>query len=141
MNAMPPADRGLVGDIVVLACAVSAGIHAGLIPAHVGESWSLGAAFALAATLAAVVAVGLRRSSGVWPPAAAAVLLAGLIAAYAVSCAVGLPQLGVHAESPDVLGLGTKTIEAVGLIAAVLLCIRPERDAGGSLATRRQQEV
>jgi hypothetical protein len=53
-TASTPRDR--TRDIAVLACAISAGVHAGLVPSHLHESGRLAGAFAVAAALTAVAA-------------------------------------------------------------------------------------
>jgi uncharacterized membrane protein YccC len=60
-------------NVVVLACAVSAGVHAALVPEH--------AAFLPAAAILAGLAVVIARSPRPELLAAAAVALAGLIGA------------------------------------------------------------
>jgi hypothetical protein len=97
-------------DGLVLALAASAGIHAGLVPVHLDEEPALGAGFALAAILlwAAIVALR-RRPASPLPPAAATLLLAGLLAGYAVT------RFG---EPVDALGLATKAVEVAGLVLA-----------------------
>src|SRR5690348_6161320 len=88
-------DRSPDLDVVVLACALSAGVHAGLVPEHMHESPLLGVSFVVAAVLAALLAFALPRVGGsVLLPAAAAVLLGGLIVAYGLSRVNGLPLLG-----------------------------------------------
>ena len=100
-------------ELLLGAVAVSAGVHGGLIPGHVGESRLLGAAFAAAVVSLAATAVGLwRRPESVWPARAAAVVFAGAIGAYVVTRA---------AEPVDALGVVTKLVEAVGLVLALTL--------------------
>jgi peptidoglycan/LPS O-acetylase OafA/YrhL len=142
MNAPPLTDRGIDREIVFLACAISAGVHVGLIPEHAHESTALAASFAAGAVLAALVAVALRRRPGsVWPPLAACALFAGLIAAYALSRTAGLPVGEGEREPLDALGVVTKAIEVIGLIAAVRLTRQPRQPASPPLAERRLKEV
>lgn len=136
-----PSHRGLAKDVAVLACGLTAGIHAGLVPEHLHESPLLGASFALAAALAAVLTVELARSDAARWQVAAAVLLAGLVAAYAASRTVGLPAVGVEHGSLDPLGLSAKAIETAGLGAAVWLLRHSTRSVGRLPAGRRIQEV
>jgi hypothetical protein len=113
-------------DLVVLACAISAGIHGALVPQHFTEGTGPGLGFAAAtvALAALAVAVTLRPAS---TPAviAAAAVLAGLIVAYALATTTGLPVLHPYSEPVDGLALGTKAIELVGLLAASSLIRRP----------------
>lgn len=142
MTAPTRTNRGLDREVGVLACAVTAGVHAGLVPEHAHESAALAASFAAAAVLAAVIAVALRRAAGsAWPPLAAGALFAGLIVAYALSRTVGLPLGEGEREPLDALGLATKAIEVAGLIAAVRMTTQPTRRGSLALAGRRLKEV
>jgi hypothetical protein len=111
---------GLARDVVVLACAISAGIHGALVPSHFDESVGAGLGFVGAAVLLAglVVALTLRPAS-VLALAGAAAVFAGLLASYALATTTGLPVLHPHAEPVDGLALATKAIEAIGLLAAL----------------------
>jgi hypothetical protein len=117
-------------DVVVLACAVSAGIHGALAPAHFAEGVGAGGGFVAAVVLLTVVAVALtRRPSDAWIAAGAAVF-AGLIASYAAAVTTGLPLLHPEPEAIDGLALATKAVEAAGLVVASSLLthrLRPER--------------
>jgi peptidoglycan/LPS O-acetylase OafA/YrhL len=108
--------------VLVATCAASAGAHAALVPAHVRDQRALGVAFALAAAalLAVVAALAARPDSRTTRPAAAAVL-ASLIGAYAFSVTTGIPWLAGSPEPVDVVGLATKTVEALGLAFALRL--------------------
>jgi hypothetical protein len=111
--------------VAVVACAVSAGVHAGLVPAHLGESRALGVAFALSALVLLWAAASLAEPNA--PPAragAVAALLGGLIAAYMASRTVGLPVPGTHVEPVDAVGLVTQLLQGAGLCAALWLCQR-----------------
>ena len=116
-------------DLVLVVCAISAGIHAALAPDHFDESSRAGVGF-LAATvlLAGVVLVLTRRRASLVAIAAAGAVLAGLLASYALATTTGLPLLHPEAESIDGLALVTKAIEALGLVAALHL-IRHGRPA------------
>ena len=117
-------------DLVVLVCAVSAGIHAALVPEHFAESLGAGIGFAAAtAALAAVaVALTLRPASGV-ALAGAATVLAGLLAAYGLAITSGVPLLHPEPEAIHGLAVTTKAIEAAGLIAVAGLIVRGQKAA------------
>ena len=116
----------LRGDVVILACAVSAGIHAALLPEHIAEGTGAGVGFASAAVLLTAFAVGLTRG-----PAnprllvAAAAVFIGLLLSYALAVTTGVPVLHPEPEVVDRLALGTKAMELVGLIAAASVLSRP----------------
>ncbi len=107
-------------DVVVLTCAITAGIHAALVPAHGGSFVVATVALALV-----VLALSLRPGRSL-PLAAAAALLAGLIASYVLAVTTGLPLVHPDPEPVDGLALATKAIEAVGLAAALALLTRPK---------------
>jgi CHASE2 domain-containing sensor protein len=116
----------LKGDVVILACAVSAGIHAALVPAHLAEGTGGGVGFAgAAAVLAGLVLWLTRRPASLPAVATAAATFAGLLAGYALAITTGLPLLHPDAEPVDGLALATKAIEAAGLLAAASLLWRP----------------
>jgi hypothetical protein len=113
-------------DVVILACAISAGIHGALAPDHLTEGTGAGVGF-VAATVVLAVLVGaltLRPASAVML-AGAAVVLAGLVVTYALATTTGLPVLHPDREPVDGLALVTKAIEAAGLLAASSLLRRP----------------
>jgi CHASE2 domain-containing sensor protein len=116
----------LEGDVVILACAVSAGIHAALIPGHFDESTGAGLGF-VGATIALAGLVGWMtwRPVSPAPLAAAVVILAGLLASYALAITTGLPVLHPDPEPVDGLAVATKAIEAAGVIVATSLLWRP----------------
>jgi hypothetical protein len=113
---------GAGATILVVAAAVSAGVHAGLAPEHLHEWPPLGAAFVGVAAAAGlgVVALVLRPAS-LWPARALGALLGGLIVAYALTRLAALPPLDPEREPLDVLGVCTSVVEAVGLGASVRL--------------------
>jgi hypothetical protein len=108
-------------DPVIVACAISAGIHAALTPEHLAERPAAGTAFAASAALLAALAVALTRHSGALVLAAAAAVLAGLLAGYGFAVTTGVPVLHPEPEPVDGLALFTKAVELVGLLAAVHL--------------------
>jgi hypothetical protein len=116
-------------DLVVLACAASAGIHGALVPGHLGEGAGPGAGFLGAAIVLGALAVALTRRPGTAPLVGAVAVLAGLLASYALAVTAGVPLLHPQREPVDGLALFTKGVEAVGLLAAahLLLRARPAR--------------
>jgi hypothetical protein len=108
-------------DLVIVACAISAGIHAALTPDHWAEGAAAGAGFAIATVLLALLALALTRSPSAAALAGTAVLFAGLLASYGLAVTSGLPVLHPHPEAVDGLALFTKAVELVGLIAATHL--------------------
>jgi hypothetical protein len=115
----------LRGDIVILACAISAGIHGALVPGHFDEGIGAGSGFVAATVALAGLVVWLT-----WQPAnpsalaAATVTFAGLFGSYALVTTTGLPVLHPDPEPVDGLALATKAIEAAGLLAATSLLWR-----------------
>jgi hypothetical protein len=110
---------------LVVACAVSAGVHGALTPEHLREERAAGTGFLVSTVLLAalVVALTLRPASRAAVTAAGAVL-AGLLAAYAFAVTTGVPVLHPDTEPADGLGLATKGVELVGLLAALGLAAR-----------------
>lgn len=125
------ADREVIGsaglerDLLIVVCAISAGVHAALTPEHFADGAGPGLGFLAAAVLLASLVVGLtyRPASRITVVGAGAVL-AGLLASYACATTTGVPVLHPAAEPVDGLALTTKAIEAVGLLAAVHLLWR-----------------
>jgi hypothetical protein len=116
----------LKGDIVILACAISAGIHGALVPGHFDEGIGAGLGFVAATVALAGLVVWLTwRPANASALAAAALTFAGLLASYALATTTGLPVLHPDAEPVDGLALATKAIEAAGLLAAAGLLWRP----------------
>ena len=112
--------RGNRRDLLVGACAVSAGVHAALVPAHGEEGIVAGAMFAAASLVLLAVSVALTLRPGSRPAAgAAAVVLGGLVLAYVAAATVGLPLLGSESRGIEALALGTKVVEGLGLLLAL----------------------
>jgi hypothetical protein len=114
-------------DIIILTCAVSAGIHAALVPDHFGEGTGAGVGFVAATVLLAVLAVILTRRPSQPALVATILVFAGLIVSYALVLTTGLPLLHPDVEAVEGLALFTKAVEAVGLITAASLIPRPSR--------------
>ncbi len=108
--------------IVVLACAASAGAHAGLVPAHLTSEPQLGSAFlvAVALLLGSAIAV-VERPRDRRTVAGVALLLAGLVLGYLASRTTGIPVLAPEPEAVDPVGVVTIAVELVGLICALWL--------------------
>ncbi len=114
-------------DLLIVTCAVSAGIHAALVPDHLAESEATGGGF-IAATLllvALILALTFRPDSGAVVIATALTFI-GLLVSYALAATSGMPILHPEAEPVDGLALLTKAFEALGL-ALALGVIRPGR--------------
>jgi hypothetical protein len=116
----------LRADVVIIGCAISAGIHGALVPGHFDEGIGTGLGFVAATVALAAVVLSLTR----WPGnpsalGAAAALLGGLLGSYALAVTTGLPVLHPDPEPVDGLALATKAIETVGLLAATSLLWRP----------------
>jgi hypothetical protein len=113
-------------DLVILSCAISAGIHGALVPDHFGEGTGAGLGFVVAAVLLAVLAVVLTRRPTQLALVATVAVFAGLITSYALVITTGFPVLHPEPEAVDGLALFTKAVEAMGLVlAASLLRRRP----------------
>ena len=111
-------------DVVILACAVSAGIHGALVPRHFDEG--TGAGFVAAAVVLAGLVIWLSRRPDSRPALlGAAALFAGLLGSYALAVTTGLPLLHPDPEPVDGLALATKAVESGGLLAAASLLWRP----------------
>jgi hypothetical protein len=128
-------------DVVILACAVSAGIHGALAPAHFGEGAGAGGGFLAAALLLGALVVTLTaRPDSQAAVAVAALAFAGLLGSYLLATTTGLPLLHPEPEPVDDLALATKAIEAVGFLAASTILARRAgvavipRQAKGTLA-------
>jgi len=116
----------LRGDVVILACAISAGIHGALVSGHFDEGIGAGLGFVAATVALAGLVVWLTwRPASASARAAAAVTFGGLLASYALATTTGLPVLHSDPEPVDGLALATKAIEAAGLLAASSLLWRP----------------
>jgi hypothetical protein len=112
-------------DLVILTCAISAGIHGALVRDHFEEGTGAGLGFAAATALLAVLAVVLTRKPTQAALLATVAVFAGLIASYALVLTTGFPVLHPEPEAVDALALFTKVIEAIGLVLAASLLRRP----------------
>jgi hypothetical protein len=112
-------------DLVILTCAISAGIHGALAPEHFEEGTPAGLGFVAATVLLAILAFVLTRRPGQLAVLATAAVFASLIASYAFVITSGVPILHPEPEAIDELALFTKTVEAIGLAVAASLLWRP----------------
>jgi hypothetical protein len=112
-------------DLVILTCAISAGIHAALVGEHFDEGAGPGVGFVVATVLLAALAVALTRRPTQLVLAGAALVFAGLLASYALAVTTGLPVLHPEREAVDGLALVTKAVEAAGLVTVATLLRRP----------------
>jgi hypothetical protein len=112
--------------VVILACAISAGIHGALAPDHFTEGLRPGGGFVVATVVLALLAIVLTRRPDSRPAlAGAAAVLVGLIGSYALATTTGLPVLHPDPEPVEELALATKAVEAAGALAAASLLRRP----------------
>lgn len=112
-------------DVVIVACAISAGIHAALAREHFRETALAGAGFVVAALLLAALALVLTRRPTEATLAAAALVLAGLIGSYVLAVTTGIPVLHPDVDPVEGLAVLTKVVEALGLVAAAAGLRRP----------------
>jgi len=115
-------------DVTVLACAISAGIHAALVPEHLEEGRAAARGFVVSALLLAALAVALTYRLTPFLLLAAGALITGLIVSYALAITTGIPVLHPEIESVEGLALFTKAVEVAGLVAVadLLLSRRPD---------------
>jgi CHASE2 domain-containing sensor protein len=116
---------GLRTDLVILTCAISAGIHGALVGNHFQESTGAGLGFVAATVMLGFLAVVLTRGPSLLALVAAAAVFTGLIASYVLVLTTGFPVIHPDQEAVDGLALFTKVIEAVGLALAASLLRRP----------------
>lgn len=112
-------------DLVIVACAISAGIHGALVREHFQEGTGAGLGFVAATVVLALLAVVLTRRPSQLALVAAAAVLTGLIASYALVITTGFPVLHPEAEAVDGLAVFTKAVEGAGLVLATSLLRRP----------------
>ena len=113
--------RALERDVLIVTCAISAGIHGALVPEHLAEGAGPGGGFIASTALLAVLAVALSAGAGERAVFAAGAVLAGLIVAYGLAISTGVPLLHPEVEPLDGTALFTKAVEALGLAAAITL--------------------
>jgi hypothetical protein len=114
----------LRASVVILACAISAGIHGALVQDHFREGTGAGLGFVVATILLALLAaLGTGSPTQSWLAATGSVF-AGLIASYALVITTGVPVLHPELEAIDALALFTKVVEAIGLVLTTTLLWR-----------------
>lgn len=103
-------------DGVIVCCAISAGVHAALVPEHLRESAVTGAGFVAATIALVVLVIGLTaRHESRAVTSFAVLVLVGLILSYAVASTSGIPILHPEVDPIDTLGVLTKAVEVLGL--------------------------
>jgi drug/metabolite transporter (DMT)-like permease len=104
------------GDGLIVCCAVSAGVHAALVPEHLRERLVTGAGFAAAtlALVAAMIGLTVRPDSRAITATAVGVLMS-LVVGYVVASTDGIPFLHPDVDPIDTLGILTKAVEIVGV--------------------------
>jgi hypothetical protein len=109
-------------DGLIVCCAISAGVHAALVPEHMRESVVTGAGFVVStvALVAAVVGLTVRPESRTVTSFSALALL-GMVVAYVVASSSGIPVLHPDVDPVDTLGVSTKAVEVLGLGLAASL--------------------
>jgi hypothetical protein len=112
-------------DLVILTCAISAGIHGALVADHFEEGTGAGLGFVVATVLLAVLAVVLTRTPSQLTLFGTAAVFVGRIASYALAITTGLPVLHPEPEAVDGLALFTRAVEAAGVVLAASLLRRP----------------
>ena len=111
--------------LVIAAAGASAGVHAGLVPAHYDESPALGVSFGLAAAGLAVAAAALALwPDWLLPVAGAGLLFAALLVAYPI----------FRDEPFDAVAAFSKAAEVIGLAAAAWLAWKRPPNRPGDLA-------
>jgi hypothetical protein len=124
-------ERNRTATMLLAAGSVSAGVHAALAPEHLHEWLPLGVAFVAAAAVLGITVAALALSpSALWPARVLGALLAGTIAAYALTRIAALPPFDPEQEPLDTLGLATKVVEAGGLVLALRISRLPLHRGG-----------
>ena len=122
--------RHLERDLLLVVCAISAGVHAALVREHLRESTVTGGGFIVAAAgLLALVVWLSRRPDDVLALVATARTLAAVLAGYALAVTTGIPVLHPDVDAVDRLALATKAVETLGLALALDLLRRPAAES------------
>lgn len=129
-------------DVLIVICAVSAGVHAALAPEHLRESAVTGGGFIVATVVLLGLIVVLTARPDSHPALVATVLtLVGLLAGYALVAAHGIPVLHPEQEPVDGVALVTKGAELVGLVVALGLMRRGSAATVSGLSVHQPQGV
>jgi hypothetical protein len=99
-------------ELTIGTLTTSAVVHAALAPEHLRDQPVLGVLFILATIGAVLVGIALTRPAFTWAPYLAVALFASLLVAYPIAHLI-------NGEPVQALDIGTKVIEAVGLLAAL----------------------
>jgi hypothetical protein len=110
--------------LLVVTLAASAGVHAALVPAHATGGVAVAILFAASSGALASAAVLVDRHHRPGAVVGSALLLAALLAAYALARVIPVWPLE-HSEPVDALGAATKAVEAAGLLLALRLLQDP----------------
>lgn len=107
-------------DGLIVCCAISAGVHAALVPEHLRENVVTGAGFvgATAALAALAIALTVRPESGT-VTSLAIVALVGLLGSYAAAATSGIPILHPEVDPVDTVAVLTKAVELLGVALAI----------------------
>ena len=93
-------------NVLIVACAVNAGVHGALVRDHFAEGIGTGVGFAAATVLLATLVVGLTRTpSSPLVLLATSAVLGGLLASYALAITTGVPGLHPARESVEAVHL------------------------------------
>jgi hypothetical protein len=106
-------------------------VHVGIIPAHVDEGATAEVvAFAASSAVLAVLALLVSDAKrDAWAPAAAAVVLGAVAAAYLLSRTVGLPWLVNVPEPFDLTGVTAVVVELTSAAAGIALFLSTRKDS------------
>ena len=119
--------------LLALAVTFSAGIHAALVPEHLGEVPLLGDAFILAAVVGAAIAAALvLRPDNRGLPVPAGLFCLGQIVAWALFVTVQVPLFSGTPEPVEAIALVSKAAEALGILLALLLTALPQYRAANT---------
>jgi len=118
--------------LVALLMLLDATLHAGLVPAHLGEAPLLAGLFA-ADAVALLLVAGWSISGEGWEPFALALLVANLVA-YALFVDTGR-------EAADAVGLGCKLLEMFAIALTVAQTIRWTEGADSRRPPAREERA